>query len=360
MTSSNRNLSQSASLVLASLTAIIALAALPLLVNAQGQSSSSSCSVVCVNGTCQQSGDCAGGGGQNPGGGGIPGGGGQPGQPGQGAGSSASCSVSVVCSGGNCQRSEQCQDGDIGGIPGGGGIPGLGGQPGLGGGQIPGGGQNPGGGDIPGGGGQSPIGGQIPGVGGGVPGGGQVPGVGIPGQDGQPGQPGNAPAPDLGQVPDVGGIRGLLQGILGTYLNQFTTVSSFPDNAPTWAAPPANVFTPNSNPTVNAFAPDDTNSLMVEAGTESPLTRVHERAYCYSENNWQPVELGSAEPQIEPGWHDGIAIGSIDMPEGELERGTYCVAHLCHWQAARREWKCGCKDTACETPGWNAQGVQRR
>lgn len=93
----------------------------------------------------------------------------------------------------------------------------------------------------------------------------------------------------------------------------------------------------------------------VGAGTGATNEYVYNRGYVYLYGTWQPIQLTGIEPRDNGTWFMGSAIGSLYIGSTEMKRIRWAVAYVCTYQSALASWKCGCRDAACTTSGWQIQ-----
>ena len=100
----------------------------------------------------------------------------------------------------------------------------------------------------------------------------------------------------------------------------------------------------------------DSESIDITVGSEDPYIYTHINGYVWNEENvggdWHRLAY-KCEGELIGGWCTGEAKAKIKEPK---EESTYiALSYSCEY--LEENWKCGCKDEACETQEWNAINI---
>lgn len=109
-----------------------------------------------------------------------------------------------------------------------------------------------------------------------------------------------------------------------------------------------NLFSANKELLLAASCKDT--SVEISAGRAGAPLYVYKNGYRWDGKSWAPFVYTGATPQGE--WLAGMAQASIPKTPG----ATIFLGYAC--QYIENTWKCGCSDSACQTPKWQLQGVQ--
>lgn len=98
----------------------------------------------------------------------------------------------------------------------------------------------------------------------------------------------------------------------------------------------------------------DTNKLVV--GSNLPTQYIYKIAHIFKDGTWQPVTLSSTNALVDSNWYPASASYDLSakFTADEIRhKGIYASAYMCSW--VNNTWKCGCADSICATPLWQAQ-----
>jgi hypothetical protein len=95
--------------------------------------------------------------------------------------------------------------------------------------------------------------------------------------------------------------------------------------------------------------------VVLTVGRGSPAQLIYRFGYEWRGNQWLPITLRGA--RFEGDWIVGTANVPLQRSSDELAGLNYVVAHVC--TRAGSEWKCGCRDAACDGSFWQLQAFSR-
>ncbi len=133
-----------------------------------------------------------------------------------------------------------------------------------------------------------------------------------------------------------------------TCTNQYAVGASIPNGY----AVPWNVLTQTRELLVQTTSCTETKATIAVGSNATPYTQyTYTKGYWWNGTTWQQLTLGGT--QVNSDWISGIGNVQVDL-SGDT---TFVVGYTC--QLVGSSWKCGCRDTACATPYWQLQGVQK-
>ena len=97
----------------------------------------------------------------------------------------------------------------------------------------------------------------------------------------------------------------------------------------------------------------DTSNLQTEftIGYGHPDQYVYELGYRYRNGAWEPLPLQGSNKSGQ--WYPGSGSHTVTLTQAELGIPQYFVGYTCHWDGFN--WKCGCRDRACNASFWQLQ-----
>jgi len=97
----------------------------------------------------------------------------------------------------------------------------------------------------------------------------------------------------------------------------------------------------------------DEPSVQIEVGTGSETQYIYENGYFFRNGAWELFTFSNSDGS---GWIKGTAQASVFLSEAERLNVNYLVTYICLWSGT--EWKCGCRDSACNNNIWQLQMFQ--
>lgn len=105
---------------------------------------------------------------------------------------------------------------------------------------------------------------------------------------------------------------------------------------------------------MRAFCEEDKAEVVI--GERSNVMYVYKTGYYWDapEEEWRSFSLRG--PDRVSSWFRGYGKATIDKTVAEMEDDNYVLGYTCKWNGA--EWKCGCRDSACDKQFWQLQIYQ--
>jgi hypothetical protein len=83
---------------------------------------------------------------------------------------------------------------------------------------------------------------------------------------------------------------------------------------------------------------------------------IYEKGYIWKNNRWQLINFTGSDKVSGYPWYKNSAQATISSLD--LSKTNYIVAYFCTWK--EDQWKCGCRDAACDNNYWQLQTFKAR
>jgi subtilisin family serine protease len=119
---------------------------------------------------------------------------------------------------------------------------------------------------------------------------------------------------------------------------------------PTGFGSPTNFFTNQASLAIDVSCTD----VAQVSISSDPNMYVYNRGYVLRNNQWVPITYSGTVAVAGSPWLIGDAqtsISGLNLRENNVVLGYFCMR-------VNNQWKCGCRDEACQTPMWNVQSFR--